>query len=61
MYAAPAGKGLICFIRRLNRRYWERKVCLNIQICKSLVSNLSDIHEHFHPLEVVGRGSETQL
>ena len=30
--------------------------CLNIKICKCLVSNQTN-----HPLEVVGRGSETQL
>ena len=29
-------------------------------ICECLVSNLTNI-SNFHPLEVVGRGSETQL
>ena len=33
---------------------------LNIKICKYLVSRLTNI-SNFHPLEVVGRGSETQL
>ena len=32
-------------------------MCLNIKICKGLVSNMSN----FHPLQVVCRGSETQL
>ena len=30
------------------------------KICKSLVSNLAHM-SNFHPLEVVSRGSETQL
>ena len=34
--------------------YWEQNVCLNIRICKG-------IHLKFHPLEVVGRSSKTQL
>ena len=32
---------------------------LNIDICKILVSNYFNM-SYFHPLEVVGRGSETQ-
>ena len=40
--------------------YWERNVCLNINILKCLVPNKTKIIK-FQPLEVVGRGSETQL
>ena len=35
-------------------------MCLNVKICKCLVSNYTNMI-YFHPLEVVGRGSETQL
>ena len=35
-------------------------MCLNINICKCSVSNQTNT-SNFHPLEVVGRGSETQL
>ena len=35
-------------------------MCLNIMICKYLVSNYTNIN-NFHSLEVMGRGSETQL
>ena len=35
-------------------------MCLAIKICKCLVSNYTNVN-HFQPLEVVGRGSETQL
>ena len=35
-------------------------MCLNIKICKCLVSNETNM-SNFHPLEVVSRGSETQL
>ena len=38
----------------------SRHVCLNIKICKYLVSNEPNM-SNFHPGEVVGRGSETQL
>ena len=34
--------------------------CLNIKICKCLDTNQTNM-SHFHSLEVVGRGSETQL
>ena len=34
--------------------------CSNIKICKYLVSNVTHV-SYFHPLKVVGRGSETQL
>ena len=40
--------------------YWERKEWLNIKICKCLVSNKTNVG-NFQPLEVVYRGSETQL
>ena len=50
----------ICFISRLNHSYCELNECLNITICKYLVSNSTNI-SNFHPLEVAGRGSETQL
>ena len=37
-------------------------MCSNIKIIKCLVPNLANnIMSNFHPLEVVGRGSETQL
>ena len=35
-------------------------MCLNIKICRCLISNLKNMN-NFHPLEVVGRDSETQL
>ena len=35
-------------------------MCLNIRICECLVSNKRNA-SNFHPLEVVGRGSETHL
>ena len=41
-------------IIRSNHCYWEINVSLGI---KCSISNMS----YFHPLEVVGRGSETQL
>ena len=34
--------------------------CLDVKIFKYLVSNWTNM-SNFHPLEVVGRGSETQL
>ena len=39
----------------LNRSYWERNECLNIKICKFLVSNQANM-SNFHTLEVVARG-----
>ena len=35
-------------------------MCLNIKICKYLLSSQINM-SNFQPLEVVGRGSETQL
>ena len=35
-------------------------MCLKIRICKYVCSNLTNM-SNFQPLEVVGRGSETQL
>ena len=35
-------------------------MCLNIKIYKYLVSNETNM-SNFHPLEVVGRGSDAQL
>ena len=35
--------------------------CLNIKIFKCLVTNIKINMSNFHPLEVVGRGSETKL
>ena len=35
-------------------------MCLKIKICKSLISTETIMH-NFHPLEVVGHGSETHL
>ena len=40
--------------------YCERYVCLNSKICKSLVSNWTNM-SNFHPREVLCRCSETQL
>ena len=40
--------------------YWEWNVCLNLKICKYVCSNWTNM-SIFQPLEVVGRGSETQL
>ena len=51
---------LISFISKLNHCYWEWNESLNIKIYKCLVLNLTKMR-NFHPLEVVGRGSETQL
>ena len=48
------------FKSRSKHCYWERNVCLNIKICKCLVQNETNMI-NFHPLEVVDRGSETQL
>ena len=50
---------LIRFIRRLNHCYWERNNCLNIKICKLIVSIQTHM-SNFQPLEVVDRGSEPQ-
>ena len=50
---------LIRLISCLNHSYLELN-CLNSKIFKCLFSNLIDI-TNFHPLEVVGRGSKTQL
>ena len=49
----------ICFVNRLIHSYWEWNVCLDVKICKCLVSNLPDM-SYSHTLEVVGRGSEAQ-
>ena len=51
---------LICFISRLDHCYWKLDSCLNIKICKYLRLNSTNL-SNFQPLEVVGRGSETQL
>ena len=51
---------LICFINCLNRSYWERNACLYIKICKCFIF-LKINMSNFHPLKVVGRGSDTQL
>ena len=40
--------------------YWERNICFNVNICKCFFSNQTDM-SNFQPLEVVDRGSETQL
>ena len=40
--------------------FWEWNECLNIKIYKFVVSNLYNM-SNCHPLEVVGRGSETQI
>ena len=53
-------KRLICSINQPNHCYWEWNVCLNIKICKYLCSNYTNM-SNFQPLDVVGRGSETQL
>ena len=47
------------FISRLKHCYWERNVCVNIEICKCLFSNLPNM-SFFQPLAVVDRGSETK-
>ena len=48
-------------ISQLIHCYWELNVCFNIEILKkSLVQNSTYV-SNFCPLEVVGRGSETQL
>ena len=36
-------------------------MCLNIEICKYLCAQIKQIFEKIQPLEVVGRGGETQL
>ena len=40
--------------------FWKWNVCLKSRIWKCLVSNETNM-SNFQPLEVVGRGSETQL
>ena len=50
----------IRFISWLNHCYWKRDVHLNSTSCKSFASYRTNI-SNFHPLEVVDRGSETQL
>ena len=44
-------------VRRLNRIDWEPNECFKRQRLVPYLTNLSN----FHPLEVTGRGSETQL
>ena len=44
----------------LNHCHWELNECSNLKICKCW-SQIKQILVHFHPLEVVGRGGETQL
>ena len=48
------------FYYGLSHCYWERNTCLNNNTCKCLVSNLTNMNND-HPLEIVGRGSDTQL
>ena len=48
---------VICSISQTNHCSWKLNKCLNIKICKSLVSKMSN----FYPLEVVGRCRKTQL
>ena len=48
------------FMSRSKHCYWERNACLNINIFKYLFPNETNVI-NFHPLEVVDRGSETQL
>ena len=50
----------IRFISRLNYCYWERNVSLDINICKYLVSNQTNM-SNFLLLQFMGRGSETKL
>ena len=57
---SPADRNYCHFYSVLLHCCWELKVCLNIKICKYLRSNQTNISK-FHSLEVVGRGSETQL
>ena len=50
---------LTYFISQSNHWYCEWIGCLNIKICKCLVSNQTNM-SYIQPLEVVDRGSETQ-
>ena len=50
----------ICFISRVNQSFSEQDVCGNIAVYKCSVLNWTDM-SNCHPLEVVGRGSETKL
>ena len=43
-----------------NHCYWEWNECSNIKISKYFVWNYTNM-SNFHPMEVVGRCSETQL
>ena len=45
---------------KFNHCYCECNKCSNIKISKCLVSN-ETLMSNFHPLEIVGRDSETQL
>ena len=47
------------FINIINHCYWQQNKCLNIKICKFVIPNYTNMNM-FHPLEAVGRDSETQ-
>ena len=51
---------LIHFISRLNYCYCKRYVCLIIMTCHNMLSQIKQMNT-FHSLEVVARGSESQL
>ena len=44
----------------LTNHFFGSEMTVNTKICKCSVLNLRNM-SNFHPLEVVGRGSETQL
>ena len=44
----------------INHSYWEWDVCLSFMILQIFVPKSKNMI-YFQPLEVVGRGSETQL
>ena len=48
------------YYNRSDYLYGELNESLNINICKLLLSNITNM-SNFHPLEVVGRGSHPQL
>ena len=56
-----AFKELFCFIRRLIYSYWEWNECWNVKNLKMFGLKIITNRSNFHQLEVVGRGSKTQL
>ena len=52
---------VVCFSSRLNHSYLQWNEWLNMKILKCFFCQIQRNVSNFHPLEVVGRSSETQL